>query len=591
MTLPTLLAPAELLARYRDGSVTPELIMREVLARIAAYSDPAVWIAGVAAEVVLERARELQRDPAAREQLPLYGLPFAVKDNIDVAGMPTTAGCPQFAYIPDESAFVVRQILAAGAILVGKTNLDQFATGLVGTRSPYGAPRSVFDPNYISGGSSSGSAVAVAAGLCAFALGTDTAGSGRVPASFNNIVGIKPTRGALSCSGVVPACRSLDCVSVFAPSVADARAVAVVAEGFDATDPYARAAHDVGLPSGRFRCGVLAPAQREFFGDDAAAGLYAQAIERARDCGAQIVEVDFTPFRETADLLYGGAWVAERMAAIAPFFAAHADAIEPTVRTIIGGAQRYSAADAFAAYHRLRALERRAAPVWTTTDVMLLPTAPTTYTVAEVMTDPIVTNARLGTYTNFVNLLDYCAIAVPAGFRPSGLPFGVTFVAPAFCDRDLASLAARFNGEDPGLVTESGAADDSDRITIAVAGAHMSGFALNPQLTELGAAFVGSFTTGPGYRLFALANTVPPKPALVRDPDFAGSGVEVEVWALGPAAFGSFVARQPAPMAIGRVTLADGSDVAGFTCERHALAGAAEVTQYGGWRAYCAQRA
>jgi len=548
-----------------------------------------VWIARVPADVVLERARELQRDAAARVRLPLYGLPFAVKDNIDVAGMPTTAGCPQFAYVPNESAFVVRRLLAAGAILIGKTNLDQFATGLVGTRSPYGAPRCVFDSSYISGGSSSGSAVAVAAGLCAFALGTDTAGSGRVPAAFNNIAGVKPTRGALSTSGVVPACRSLDCVSIFAATAGDARGVALVAQGFDPSDPYSREAFDVALPTSRFRCGVLTRAQREFFGDAEAAGLYAEAIERAREHGAEIVEFDFTPFRQTAELLYGGAWVAERMAAIASFFDAHADAIEPTVRTIIGGARRYSAADAFAAHDRLRALQRAADPVWDAIDVMLLPTTPTTYTVAEVMADPLVTNARLGTYTNFVNLLDYCAFAVPAGFRKNGLPFGVTFVAPAFCDRDLASIAVQFSGEDLARLPAVGTATvGPDRIAIAVAGAHMSGFPLNAQLTKLGATRVGTFTTHCGYRLFALANTAPPKPALVRDPGFAGPGIEVEVWSLRPAAFGSFVAALPAPMGIGRVTLADGTDVAGFMCERYALDGAADITTYGGWRAYCA---
>lgn len=585
MTLPDRLTPDGLLAGYRAGSFTPEDVVTELLARIDAYADPAVWIARVAADAVLERARDLQRDPAARA-LPLYGVPFAVKDNIDVAGMPTTAGCPAFAYTPDRSAPVVERLLAAGAIVLGKTNLDQFATGLVGTRSPYGAPRSVFDRDYISGGSSSGSAVAVAAGLCAFALGTDTAGSGRVPAAFNDIAGIKPTRGVLSTQGVVPACRSLDCVSIFAVSAADARGVAVVAQGFDAADPYSRAVRDVRLRGGPLRCGVLAPAQREFFGDAQAAELYAQAIERVRARGGEIVEFDFTPFRETAELLYGGAFVAERMAAIAPFFAAHADEIEPTVRTIIGGAERFSAADAFGAQYRLRALERRAGAAWEAFDVMLLPTAPTTYTVAEVMADPIATNARLGAYTNFVNLLDYCAVAVPAGCRPNGLPFGVTFVAPAFCDRDLAALATRFVAATAEPFAVEATAASANRIAVAVAGAHMTGFPLNTQLTQRGATLVGTRTTAPGYRLFALPNTAPPKPALVRDPAFAGGGIEVEVWSLPPAEFGSFVAAQPAPLGIGRVTLADDSEVAGFICERHALQGATEITAYGGWRAY-----
>ncbi|GAC1305681.1 MAG: allophanate hydrolase [Vulcanimicrobiaceae bacterium] len=575
--IPAHLSASALRAGYRDGSLSPEAVFAEVLARVAAYPDPAVWIARVPEERVLARARALPRDAESIDRLPLYGLPFAVKDNIDVEGMPTTAGCPAYAYDPQTTAFAVARLLAAGAILIGKTNLDQFATGLVGTRSPHGAPRSVFDPEYISGGSSSGSAVAVAAGLCAFALGTDTAGSGRVPAAFNGIVGLKPTRGIVSTSGVVPACRSLDCVSIFAPTVADARAIAAVAHGFDPGDPYGREAREVALPTERLRCGVLATNEREFFGDTDASELYARAIERARSLGLEIVEFDFAPFRETARLLYDGPWVAERLAAIEEFFARHADAIDPTVRAIVGGATAYSAVDAFAGRYRLRALERRAATQWASFDVMLLPTAPTIYRVAEVAADPIGTNARLGTYTNFVNLLDYCAVAVPAGVRHDGLPFGVSFVAPAFADGALARLAERFENA------------RRDEIALAVAGAHLSGFPLNAQLTERGAMLRGTYRTAPGYRLFALANTTPPKPGLVRDPALSGDGIEVEVWTLAPAAFGTFVAALPQPMGIGRVTLADGSEVAGFLCERYALDGATEVTSYGGWRAYRAQ--
>ena len=582
MTLPHLLAPHVLRAGYRGGTFSPEDLFTEILARVRAYDDPAVWIARVPEADVLARARALPRDAASIDRLPLYGLPFAVKDNIDVAGMPTTAGCPAFAFVPTETAFAVRRLLAAGAILIGKTNLDQFATGLVGTRSPHGAPRSVFNRNYISGGSSSGSAVAVAAGLCAFSLGTDTAGSGRVPASFNNIVGLKPTRGTISTSGVLPACRSLDCVSIFAPTADDARAVARVAEAFDASDPYSRAARDTPLPTEAVRCGVLAEADREFCGDGEAAALYVGAIERMRALGSEIVELDYAPFRETAQLLYGGPWVAERLAAIAPFFAAHADAIEPTVRAIVGAATRYSAVDAYEAQYRLRALERDAARAWSHFDVMLLPTAPTTYTVADVAADPIATNSRLGTYTNFVNLLDYCAIAVPAGFRSNGLPFGISFVGPTFSDDDLARIATRF--ED--ARAPSRAPLRRGEIAVAVAGAHLSGFPLNHQLLERGATLLGTFRTDPHYRLFALANTTPPKPGLVRDPEFAGAGIEVEVWSLAPAAFGTFVAGLPQPMGIGRVTLADGREVAGFLCERYALEGSLEITAHGGWRAY-----
>lgn len=595
IALPTLLGVRALRAGYLAGTFSPEDVFAAVLERVRAYADPAVWIARVPEADVLARARALPRERSAMDALPLYGLPFALKDNIDIADMPTTAACPTFAYVATETAFTVRRLLAAGAILIGKTNLDQFATGLVGTRSPHGAPRSVFSSAHISGGSSSGSAVAVAAGLCAFALGTDTAGSGRVPAAFNAIAGLKPTRGIVSASGVVPACRSLDCVSIFAATAADARAVAVVAEAFDADDPYGRVALDVPLPVTGTRVGVLAAADREFFGDDGAAALYERAIARVRELGDTIVEIDYAPFAETAALLYGGPWVAERLAAIAPFFAEHADAMDPTVRAIIGGAERYSATDAYRAQYRLRALERRALLAWTRFDVMLLPTAPTTYTVAEVAADPIGTNSRLGIYTNFVNLLDYCAIAVPAGFRADGVPFGISFVGPAFTDGDLVRIASRFERTDDaranGAAHASGTASATatprrGEIALAVAGAHLSGFPLNWQLADRGATLLGTFRTAPEYRLFALADTTPPKPGLVRDPAFAGAGIDVEVWSLRAEAFGTFVAGLPQPMGIGRVTLADGSEVAGFLCERFALDGAREITEYGGWRAF-----
>lgn len=425
---------------YGDGRFTPVDVARDALARIAAY-DPAVWISRVADDDVLAQAAAL-RDPS----LPLYGVPFAVKDNIDCAGLATTAACPAFAYMPQRDAAVVAKLKAAGAILLGKTNMDQFATGLVGTRSPYGIPRCVFDVDYVSGGSSSGSAVAVAAGLCGFSLGTDTAGSGRVPAAYNGIVGLKPTRGLLSTDGVVPACRSLDCVSIFAGSVADAAAVLRVVEGFDAADPWSRQAAPYGLPP-RARIGVLAPHDWEFFGDDENAALYEAAIARFKARGHAVHAVDYAPFREAASLLYGGAWTAERLAAIEPFLAGHEDAVEPSVRAIITGARRQTAVDAFNGQYRLMAARRAADAAWADMDVLLLPTAPVQDTVAAVQADPIARNARLGIYTNFVNLLDYSAIAVPAGFKARGLAFGVTLVAPAFADAALAALAGQFSGE------------------------------------------------------------------------------------------------------------------------------------------------
>ena len=430
-------------AAYRSGTLTPVSAMQDVLARVSAYADPAVWISRMPEDKVLARAQALMDDPAKRN-LPLYGIPFAVKDNIDAAGLPTTAACPAFSYRPENNSTVVEKLLAAGAILIGKTNLDQFATGLVGTRSPYGAPRCVFNGDYVSGGSSSGSAVAVAAKLVSFSLGTDTAGSGRVPAAFNNLVGLKPTRGLISTKGVVPACKSLDCVSIFAGTSADAQTVLSAAAGYDEGDCYSRAGHAHPLPQANFRFGVLAPKDREFFGEAENPKLYEAAITRLAALGGLPVEFDYAPFRDVASLLYQGPWVAERYAAIRTFFDAHETEMDPTVRTIIAGAKKYSAADAFDGQYRLRAFERVTGKQWDKMDVILLPTAPVQYTVDAVNANPVALNARLGLYTNFVNLLDYCAIAVPAGFRRDGLAFGVTLVAPAFSDAALANLGRHF---------------------------------------------------------------------------------------------------------------------------------------------------
>ena len=434
---------AGLLEAYRAGRANPVDILRDVLARAASYPDPAVWISRVAENDVLSRAQALTRDPKAKA-LPLYGIPFAVKDNIDAAGMATTAACPSFSYSPEKNSTVVERLLAAGAILIGKTNLDQFATGLVGTRSPHGAPRCVFNTNYISGGSSSGSAVAVAANIVAFSLGTDTAGSGRIPAAFNNLVGLKPTKGLISTQGVVPACKSLDCVSIFAHNVRDAISVLSTAKGFDADDVYSRPPETRSLPLANFRFGILSAKEREFFGEGENEKLYLAAIARLAGLGGIAVEINYAPFRDTAALLYQGPWVAERYAAIKTFFDAHEGDLDPTVWRIISGAKKFSAANAFEGQYRLAVLKHATDQEWLGMDMMLLPTAPAQYTVDAVNADPIALNARLGTYTNFVNLLDYCAIAVPAGFRADGLAFGVTLIAPAFCDAALANLAGLF---------------------------------------------------------------------------------------------------------------------------------------------------
>jgi allophanate hydrolase len=532
--------------------------------------------------------------------LPLWGVPFAVKDNIDAEGLPTTAACPAFAYQPSADATVVARLKAAGAIVIGKTNLDQFATGLNGTRSPYGAPRSVFDAAYVSGGSSSGSAVSVASGLATFALGTDTAGSGRVPAAFNNIVGIKPTPGLVPNVGVVPACRSVDVVTVFAATVGDGVAIRKVMDGYDAADPFSRKAVAVSLPAS-LRIGVLDAAEREFFGNKAVEKLYDAAIERAKSLGATIVPFDYAPFRQAAELLYNGPWVAERMAAVKDFFASNTGDFDPTVRTIIEGAKAYDAVAAFEGRYKLEALRQKTKPVWDTVDILMLPTSPTTYTVADMLADPIVRNGHFGRYTNFANLFGYAAIAVPGGFDAEGhLPSGVTLFGPEFSDDALAPFADTMHrAVEPGMGKDKTAAlpeaarvsaPDDGLVPIMVVGAHLSGMPLNHELTGPGGKLLKVCRTAGDYRLFVLPNTTPPKPGLIREPGFVGAGLEVEVWKVTPAAFGRFVQNIPAPLGIGKVTLDDGSSVSGFLCEAHAVAGAQEVTHLGGWRAYIASK-
>ncbi|MGI4789280.1 MAG: allophanate hydrolase [Janthinobacterium lividum] len=585
-------------AAYRSGE-TPVSILSRVYSCIEEAPLNPVWISLVPRETALARAAEIMQ--AGHANLPLYGIPFAVKDNMDVAGMETTAACPAFAYTADTTAAVVKRLEEAGAILVGKTNMDQFATGLVGVRSPYGACSSVFDAEYLSGGSSSGSAVAVASGLVSFSLGTDTAGSGRVPAAFNNLIGLKPTRGTLSTSGIVPACRSLDCVSIFALTSSDAEQVVRAARSFDASDPYSRpsAAADGPAPwlGGPFRFGVPKADQWEFFGDAEAKTLYEKSIRALEVLGGTAVEFDLNPFQDAAVLLYSGPWVAERLAALGDFIESHAEDMHPVVRGIITGGARFSAVDAFLAQYKLEGLRRRTSALWDKADLMLLPTTGTIYTLADVEADPIRLNSNLGCYTNFVNLLDLAAVALPAGFRPNGLPFGVSLIGPAQTDLALLSVADRLHrhsGETLGglptplaetallmpPVTPPGCT------LLAVVGAHLTGEPLNRQLTERGARLTTAAKTAVGYRLYALANTLPAKPGLVRAPGFEGPGIDVEVWAMPTSQFGSFVAEIPAPLGIGSVELADGSFVTGFICELFAVEQASEITQFGGWRPY-----
>ncbi|MGA7416014.1 MAG: allophanate hydrolase [Bryobacteraceae bacterium] len=587
-------------AVYASGQ-SPESVIEYVYQQIETTGVRPTWISLVPREQALARAAALS--PADPAKLPLYGVPFAVKDNIDVAGMATTAGCPAYSYQPSASATVVKLLEAAGAILIGKTNLDQFATGLVGVRSPYGACASVFDGRYIAGGSSAGSAVAVAKGLVSFSLGTDTAGSGRVPAAFNNLVGLKPTRGAISAAGVVPACRSLDCVSIFALTCDDAQRVFTAACRFDASDPYSRPFTDAAAPwlGGSFRFGVPKPDQLEFFSDAAASALYQEATRALESLGGQRIEFDFAPLRAVADLLYSGPWVAERLAAIRSFFDSNPDALHPVVRGIVGGATRYNAVDTFLAQYRLEELKGEARAAWNQLDLLLLPTTGTTYTIAEIEADPVRLNTTLGFYTNFVNLLDLSAVAVPAGFRPSGLPFGVSLIAAAHTDRALLSVADRlhrFLGQHLGAVSTAlsetepilTAATPPGCTLVSVVGAHLSGQPLNHQLTSRGARLIERTKTSAAYRLYALDGTAPPKPGLVREPGFTGPGIEIEVWAVPTQQFGSFVAEIPPPLGIGNVELDDGSSVKGFICEPFAIEHAIEITHLGGWRAYLSSR-
>ena len=563
---------------------------------LSTVSQPRPERDGLPAAAWITRLDSPLPSPPVAAGAPLAGLRFAVKDNIDVAGLPTTAACPDFAYLAGADATVVQRLRAAGAAVLGKTNLDQFACGLNGTRSPYGAVPNSFDARFVSGGSSSGSAYVVATGEVDFALGTDTAGSGRVPAGLNNIVGIKPTRGLLSAKGVVPAAQSVDCVSIFAGTVDLAVQVLEVALGADAADPYSRtlALAPAHWPA-RFRFGV--PSLRAFFGDAQAEAAWDAAIAQLQALGGTPVEIDYAPLADAAALLYDSALVAERYAAVRPFFDAQPAAVIEPVRGILAQGIGYSAADHVDALTRLRALGQQAAAMWTGIDVLMVPTAPTHCTIADMQADPVARNSRMGVYTNFVNLLDYAAISVPSSLRPDGLPFGVTFVGPAGSDFALAALGQRYHQASglplgatgaplPPAGTLAQPPVAGPTVRVAVVGAHLSGMPLNVQLQERGGRLLQATHTAPDYRLFALPGTTPPKPGLIRAAAGEGAAIALEVWELPAAHYGSFVALIPAPLGIGTLTLADGSSVQGFLCEAQALAGAQDITHHGGWRAY-----
>ncbi len=584
---------AGIVSAVSTGGSSAEYIAAQTLADAAAYDavQPQAWISRCAPEEVLASARRVDERIAAGESLALAGVPFAVKDNIDVAGMETTAACPVFAYTPSASAYVVERLIAAGAILIGKTNLDQFATGLTGTRSPYGAPRCVFNREYVSGGSSSGSAVVVAAGIVPLALGSDTAGSGRVPAAFNGLTGFKPTRGRWSTRGLLPACRSLDCVSALTVAAADAALTDSVIASFDGEDPYSRRSaspSQLGVP---FRFGIPRAGQLEFMGDAEAAELYRTALERLVEAGGAAVEIDVAPLLDVAQLLYAGPWVAERTLVLEDLLATRASAVHPVVRSIVEAGKGISAVEAFRGFHALQRQARWTETLWQSIDVLVLPTAPTIYRVSDVLAEPITLNTHLGWYTNFVNLLDMTAIAVPAGYRRNATGFGVSFMAPAWADQALLELARRLEIVCPSPAPP--ALDVSPRtptVRLAVVGAHLEGLPLHFQLASLGARLAQRTRTAPVYRLYAMRAQTPPKPALVHV-GAGGGAIEIEVYELEVAAFGTFVAEVPAPLAIGTVELEDGTAVRGFLAEPRALAHAEDITSEGGWRAYLARGA
>lgn len=590
---------AAIVAAHRAGTVTPAQTVVRTYQRIRDHNDPAIFISLRDETDAIAEAEKLATKGAA--SLPLYGVPVAVKDNIDALGFPTTAACPAFSYTPTHGSTAVERLRAAGAIIIGKTNLDQFATGLVGVRSPYGIPKNSIREDLIPGGSSSGSAVAVGAGLVPLSLGTDTAGSGRVPAMLNNIVGLKPSLGMISTAGLVPACRTLDCISVFALTVDDAALALSVMTGPDQADPFSR-----DRPLGaltpfptNLRLGVPCNGQLIFFGDKKAEAAYGEALKRWSALGATLVEFDLEPFYETARLLYEGPWVAERYLVIKNLLASAPDSIHPVTREITAAGARLTAAETFSALYRLQGLRKIAERTFANIDALVLPTAPTAYTIAQVLANPIELNSRLGTYTNFVNLLDLCGLAVPAAMRADGIPFGITLLAPAGRDALLASIGRVFHADTKLTVGAKDVAqaplvplpaNSGDEIPIAVVGAHLSGMALNGELKALNAKLIEATRTAPDYKLYAL-KTTPPKPGLLRVETGKGASIELEIWSLSSSAFGKFVNAIPAPMAIGTIRLADGRSVKGFLVEPEVLGEARDITAYGGWRAYMKEAA
>ncbi|MEX3943129.1 allophanate hydrolase [Paraburkholderia sp. BR10937] len=583
---------------YRDGRLTPRKLVAELLGKALALNPEFNLFIHILSE--RELAPYLDWVEAQDfERLPLYGVPFAIKDNIDLAGVQTTAACPDFAYTPGESATLVSQLISLGAIPIGKTNLDQFATGLNGTRSPYGKCRNSVHPDYPSGGSSAGSSLAVALGVASFALGTDTAGSGRVPAGLNNLIGLKPTKGILSTAGVVPACRTLDCVTFFTATAGEASELLSLTAQTDARDAYSRknpqwnSARAFGKPSS-FRFGV--PARLEFAGCAESPELFARARARLEAAGGEAVEIDFEPFVEAANLLYQGPWVAERYSVVGELMSATPDAVLSVIRDVLAKAPGATAVELFRAQYRLQALKAACDAVVDSLDFVLTPTYPRPVTLAELEEDPIGPNSLLGYYTNFMNLLDYAAVATPTGFMKNGLPWGVTVFGRAFTDQYLLGVADVLQTAS-GIECVGGSRPEpgarrvaaNDRIRIAVCGAHMQGLPLNKDLVSRGAQRMQVTQTAAHYRLAALPASADGtrRPGLWRV-TASGSRIAVEVWEMPSVELGSFMATVPSPLVLGQVELSDGSWVTGFLCEPYGVLSGTDISEFGGWRAWLA---
>lgn len=584
---------------FLKGSLTPQGIAEEIRERSSLFSDRNIWIHLLTPEEQRVWLDGLRDKPI--ETHPLWGIPFAIKDNIDLAGIPTTSACPEFSYVPEQSAQVVQQLIDAGAVPVGKTNLDQFATGLNGTRSPYGPCRNAFDPDYISGGSSAGSATAVALGLSTFSLGSDTAGSGRVPAGFNNLIGVKPTIGMLSSTGMVPACKSLDCMSIFALTSDDAPAILSIAEGYDESDAYSRPNTFIncelsyGKRIGKLKIAVLTESQLRFFGCVEYEKAYWSALDRLNaEDDIELAEIDFSPFAEAALLLYEGPWVSERYLACKSIIEDQPEAIHPVVRSILEKGKYITAGELFEAQYRLAHLKTIALQSLKDVDCLLTPTTGRHFTISELLEEPIRHNSELGYYTNFMNLFDMAAVSVPVCITASGKPFGVTLSNITWTDRALLSISNRLELLFPTPLGASGlpkpqtsAKEISDLsfVELVVCGAHLEGLPLNWQLTRRGSTLLKRTQTAPYYKLFALSHEAPMRPGMIRD-DEQGGAIEVEVWRVPSSELGSFLEAIPAPLGLGKVELSDGRWYTGFICEASALLGAQDITAHGSWRSW-----